>query len=113
MLFRSVKDAEGGFEYTYNDRDQVIKISSPVGNVSYDYDEAGNLIWIKDANGNKTHLEYDENYNLIKVIDAENKETRYEYNNFYGLTRILLPNGSSREIIYDSLNRPIQELIGK
>ena len=109
----SVGDAEGGFEYTYNERDQVIKIASPVGNVSYDYDEVGNLIWIKDANGHKTHLEYDENYNLIKVIDAEGGVTRYEYNNFHGLARVILPNGSSKEIIYDSLNRPTQEVIGE
>lgn len=109
----SVGDAEGGFEYAYNERDQVVKILSPVGNVSYDYDEVGNLIWIKDANGNETHLEHDENYNLVKVIDAEGGITRYEYNNFHALVRIILPNGSSKEIIYDSLNHPIQEIIGK
>lgn len=109
----SIGDIEGGFEYVYNERDQVTKISSPVGNVRYEYDEVGNLIGTKDANGNKTHLEYDENYNLVKVIDAEGGVTYYEYNDFHGLARIILPNGSSKKIIYDSLNRPTQEIIGE
>lgn len=109
----SIEDIDGGFTYSYNERDQIVKISSPVGNVGYDFDEVGNLIWIKDANGNKTHLEYDENYNLVKIIDAEGGTTHYEYNDFHRLTRIVLPNGSSREIIYDSLNRPVQEVVGR
>lgn len=106
-------DSKGGFEYDYNERDQVIKMSSPVACMSYNYDEVGNLIRIKDGNGNETHLEYDENYNLIAVIDAEGGITRYGYNNFHCLTQIILPNGSSKTIVYDDLNRPIQELIGK
>ncbi len=108
----SIDDTEGRFEYTYNERDQVIEISSPVGHVSYNYDEVGNLIWIKDANGYETILEYDENYNLTKIIDAEGGVTHYRYNNAHGLAQIILPNGSSKKILYDALNRPIQEVIG-
>ena len=47
------------------------------------------------------------------VIDAEGGITRYEYNDFHCLKQIILPNGSSKTIVYDELNRPIQEIIGK
>jgi len=108
-----VEDGEGGFEYDYDERNRVVKISSPVGHVEYDYDEVGHLSRTQDANGNETVLEYDDHYNLSKVIDGEGGVTWYEYNDFHSLTRITLPNGSIREIIYDSFNRPQQEVIGK
>lgn len=110
---KTCADLDGGFEYEYNERDQVIKVSSPVSYMIYEYDEVGNIIRIKDGNGNDTHLEYDENYDLIAILDAEGGITRYKYNDFHCLTQINLPNGSLREIIYDDLNRPIKEIIGK
>ncbi len=110
---KTCRDSDGGFEYDYNERDQVIKVSSPVGYVSYEYDEVGNLIRMKDGNGNETCLDYDENYNLIAVIDAEGGVTRYGYNNLHCLTHMILPNGSLKEIMYDNLNRPIREIIGR
>ncbi|HSX04128.1 MAG TPA: RHS repeat-associated core domain-containing protein [Rhabdochlamydiaceae bacterium] len=84
------------------EKTQIVEVSSSVGSSSYEYDEVGNLIRIKDGNGNETHLNYDENYHLIGVIDAEGGVTRYSYNNSHDLTHILLPNGSLKEI--DNLN---------
>lgn len=110
---KTCSDSEGGFEYSYNERDQVIKVSSPVGCMSYDYDEVGNVVRIQDGNGNATYLEYDEDYNLVSVIDAEGGVTRYKYNDFHCLTQIALPNGSFKAVVYDELNHPIQEIIGK
>jgi YD repeat-containing protein len=110
---KTCRDLDGGFEYDYNERDQVVKVLSPAGCVGYEYDEVGNLIKIKDGNGNETCLEYDENYNLTAVIDAEGGVTRYGYNNLHCLTYMLFPNGFLKEITYDNQNRPVREIIGR
>ena len=99
--------------YTYQDGLLFICPECATEWTGESHEKIVDVVIVKDANGNKTHLEYDENYNLVKIIDAEGGTTHYEYNDFHCLTRIVLPNGSSREIIYDSLNRPVQEMVGR
>ncbi|UCD80392.1 MAG: cadherin-like domain-containing protein [Desulfobacterales bacterium] len=95
--------------YDYDGADRVILITTAAGSVAFDYDQNGNIKRVTDGRKNETHYDYDENNNLIRVVDAELGQTLYEYdlvNNL--LTKITLPNGSTKEIEYDDLNRPIR-----
>ncbi len=48
----------------------------------YEYDQAGNLVWLTDANQNTTH---------------------YEYNSLFGPTRITYPDGTAEQFTYDEM----------
>lgn len=77
------------------------------GEISYSYDQKGNVLSKTDPFGLTSNFVYDENDHLIEVIDAMGNRSFYEYNSFGNLIKIILPNGSVREIQYDEFERPI------
>ena len=99
-----------GFEYFYNDRDQLVKLSGPDGTIEYDYDELNNLSSIKDACGGITYYSYNLYADLIKIIDPMGGVTKYEYDHHRNLKQINLPNGSLRAVEYDAANRPTADI---
>jgi YD repeat-containing protein len=103
----AISEAGRTLNYTYNERDQITSISSSSGTTRYSHDRLENILSITDALEKTTHFTYDEHHHLCQVTDALGSVTLYEYSPQGNLTKICLPNGSSREIAYDTFQRPI------
>ena len=81
----------------------------------YEYDENGNLVSIKDQNGNTNVFNYDENNQLIKATNVLGKDFKYEYDN-NKTDRVLSTissSGISNRVIYDKNGNPIITKISK
>lgn len=81
----------------------------------YEYDDKGNLISIKNQNQEKNELKYDDNNQLINAVTSEGKKYYLEYDNEKPdkLLNVMLSNGISNEIKYDSLGNPKATIISK
>jgi RHS repeat-associated protein len=100
-LSRIWDSSNGSFEYRYDDRDRLVRVSSPEGEITYVYDDVGGQNLVQDACGGATTYSFDAFGNILKIQDPTGGETRYEYGEEHVLKRINLPNGSIREIGYD------------
>jgi RHS repeat-associated protein len=91
------------------------------------YDEAGNITWVKDGNGNRTSYNYDKLNRRVEIIDANNiltqstkydgfgnvksvkdsghNETKYDYDLINRQTKMTDPHGKSVIYHYDGLSR--------
>lgn len=94
-------------KYTYEIVDGNSWISSIAGNccgfnLSYDYDEHGNMIRMKDANGNIYTYTYDERGNLLTATDPIGGVTKYTYNSKNLIETARDPEGNIFAMTYDA-----------
>jgi len=108
---QKVTNAAGeSITYGYDNADRVTSITTSAGVVQYAYDKNGNVSTAYDGKNYPTAYEYNINNKVTKVTDAEGGITGYLYDSTNTrLAGVTLPNGTSKNIEYDSLNRPIRE----
>lgn len=123
----AVTDAEGReTRYVFNNKRQVVDIISPsVDNgsgqgpqnftESFGYDALGNLIFLKDRNGNQTELTYDRNSLIRRETRADGHISEIAYDADGLQIRIVagvqLPSGEQQvtEFVYDEEGQLILE----
>ncbi|MCB1115753.1 MAG: hypothetical protein KDK71_04710 [Chlamydiia bacterium] len=90
--------------YNYDQRDRINRITTQGKNAYFSYDESNNLTSITDPQNRTTYFTYDESEKLIQTRDPASQSTQFEYTP-QGLSLINLPNGTTREILYDTKGR--------
>ena len=80
-----------------------------VRNITYDYDENGNIIQQKKLDNSINTFKYDTNNQLINTINPQGKMISYEYDNIVKdrLIRCVTEEGISNEIEYDESGNPV------
>jgi YD repeat-containing protein len=81
--------------FEYDDNDNLIKITDPLGHSTtppWDYDALDRLISSTDLNGGQTVYSYDANDRLETVTDPEKLQTTYGYDGLGNQTRISSPD---------------------
>ena len=79
--------------------------------MTYSYDDFGNLISETDPLGNVTEHVYDRFGNVIEDIDPNDNGTAYEYDVLGECTAVIYPNGLRIERIYDYCGNVTKESI--
>lgn len=98
--------------YGYDENDQVVSLTTPRAQVSFSYDNNGNLASTTDGRGSLTSYFYNDDSQLVRVLDAMGGNTYYDYNASGYLTTTTLPSGETQQIQYDQLNRAVFESAG-
>ncbi len=109
-----VIDSRGTTVYTYNSHDSVTAISSPEGEIHYEYDEITDLLTRTYTANTDTAYTYDILGRISKV--TANKRcgmtvsgtTSYEYTKLGMLSSVTRPDGTKESYEYDDLNRLIK-----
>jgi RHS repeat-associated protein len=102
---------------SYDDRGRVTGIDYPdtTGDVTYDYDDNGNLTLSRRIGGGEWTYDHNDNNQLEHetfAIDGRTYVTRYEYNTNGYLLRQITPDARRIELAPDGFGRPTQALIG-
>ena len=102
----SMSDASGTTNYTYDDRDRLLKKASSLGTISYSYDADGRQLSITSSNpgGASASYGYDTLSRLSSVTDVSGV-TSYNYDAVGNLTGYTYPNGTATTYSYNTLNR--------
>ena len=118
---------DGSAEYIdYDAAGRVIKVTKGARSASYEYDQGGRLVGLRDNTygyrrfsydaagqlirtidglGNRTHMKYDAAGNIAQVMDSTGQITRYEYDALNRLTRTINAAGNVFEYGYDAAGR--------
>uniref|UniRef100_UPI00117788EC DUF6531 domain-containing protein n=1 Tax=Crenothrix polyspora TaxID=360316 RepID=UPI00117788EC len=89
--------------YGYDDNDNLVGITDPVGNkTQLSYDALNRLISSIDAAGAVTKTAYDTNDNLQSVTDPLNHQTQYGYDGLGNPLSVKSPDTGLSKITYDS-----------
>lgn len=93
-----------GFRSTFvwDPEDQLLSSSTPTGIVTNAYDNAGNLIRVRDPKGLTTTQEFDAHHNLTRIEQAGRtadtaRVTTFEYDNAGFLTSTEAPSGRTTD----------------
>ncbi|MBC7934799.1 MAG: RHS repeat protein, partial [Rhizobacter sp.] len=95
-------------KYTYDKNDQLYWIKNIKGNCcglneSYDYDEYGNRVKMKDANGQEYTYTYDGNGNMLTATDPLGQVSTYTYtSDFNKIKTYKDPKGYLYTLSYDA-----------
>lgn len=115
-LPRQIIDADGNtlVSMEYNAVGRQTKLIDIDGGITdYIYNAFDELVYQKDALGNETIIEYDRLGRVVSKDNSSEGETNYEYvtsgNGLSKLKKVSSPNGSSRELEYDSQGRVSKE----
>ncbi len=101
----SMQDVTGKSQTEYDVLGRITKETNGSGKeVTYSYDDAGNIAEIGYPDGTKISYEYDLNDNLIKVTDRNGKETNYGYDSLNRITEVVRENGTKSTVFYDAGN---------
>ena len=96
----------------YDIMGRVIKeeVNSGAGLVTRttEYDEMGNLSVVTDPNGGQVSYGYDDRGNVVSVVNELGQETVYQYDAFGNITQMTTPGGSQTTYEYDSLGRNVK-----
>lgn len=89
--------------YGYDDNDNLVGITDPLGNkTQLSYDALNRLISSIDAAGAVTKTAYDVNDNLQSVTDPLNHQTQYGYDGLGNPLSVKSPDTGLSKITYDS-----------
>jgi RHS repeat-associated protein len=112
-----MQDASGTTNYTYDNRDRLIRKVTPEGTLSYTYDGASNVLTIVSSNVNGASLSYayDADDRLSSVTDnrlaaqgAASTTTTYNYDPVGNVANYTYPNAVQTSHSYDTLDRITQ-----
>ncbi len=112
-------DASGETTYAYDLRNRLASKQTPFGNLSYTYDESGNLLTTHSSNAHGASVDY--NYDALNRLDRVKDNnmaalngglTSYSYDNVGNLQSYLYPNGVRTVYDYNSLNRLTTMTVG-
>ena len=104
----SMVDPTGTTTYTYTNRDQVLKKTTPQGALSYAYDLSGNVASVLSSNTNGTSVGYswDADNRLSSVTDNRTSGvTNYTYDQTSQLSTMQYPNTVKHAYGYDTRDR--------
>jgi RHS repeat-associated protein len=114
---RTMSDASGTTNYSYDIRDRLTSKQTPQGTLAYTYDLAGGLKSMDSSNvdGVSVNYEYDDEYRLTKVKDNRTgaTPTAYTYDQVGNLESTTRSNGVRSDFTYNSVNRLINLVNGK
>jgi YD repeat-containing protein len=79
---------------------------------SYNYDEVGNIDYVRDVQGNYIDFDYDSIGRLASLIDPDLGELGYYYDGEGNLVEKEDANGNVLNLYYDELNRVIEKTDG-
>ena len=92
--------------YEYDQGGRLVGLrDNTYGYRRFSYDAAGQLIRTIDGLGNRTHMKYDAAGNIAQVMDSTGQITRYEYDALNRLTRTINAAGIAFEYGYDAAGR--------
>lgn len=97
--------------YVYNEKGWLSKFAGACcgNNMTFKYDNNGNLIQRTDANGNSWKYNYDNRGNNISITDPLNNVTSISYTtDFNQVAGLVDANGNAYSINYDASGNPIR-----
>ncbi len=104
----TMTDASGVTSYTYTNRDRVAVKSTPQGALSYTYDTADHVISTMSSNPNGTNVSYDyDDAGQLKTVsdNLNGAVTNYVFDATGQLSSVQYPNGVSHAYGYDNRDR--------
>ncbi len=90
-----------------DDRSQYVLVGS------YQYDETGNIIEVKDAYNHVVKRSYDAFNQLISETNANGYTTKYAYDKVGNIAKVQDPKERVVEYLYDGNNNQIKKIINK
>ncbi len=109
MLAKSVNPLNEGVFLKYDSDYNLTSVIDPTGrSYNYTYNDKGNLVHISDPLGNGTRLGYLGTFNrLTTLVDANGNFTQYDYDGSGNLESITYNDDSVESWIYDEKGNPI------
>jgi RHS repeat-associated protein len=100
--------------YGYDKQNRRIFVQNPpiaagTGYITFSYDTAGRLAWLKDADSNTTTYSYDNADRIRYSQDSNLHYTTYAFDNANRLQSIVDRNNNTRSFSYDNANRLLSE----
>jgi RHS repeat-associated protein len=103
-----ILDQEGAFVFDYDAVGQLVALRDREGNtVRATYDTAGNVVQLVDGGGNAWTFAYDKMSRLTRAVDPLNQATSLRYDRAGNLVGSTNPTGETTTIAYDQNHRPI------
>lgn len=91
--------------FSYDQRDNLVRMQDSLGTTIYTYDAANRLISIRDPHGFVVSYQYDEAGNLILLTYPGNKTVSYTYDELNRLQAVTNWLGRTATYTYDNANR--------
>ncbi len=114
---RSMSDASGTTNYTYDLRDRLLTKQTPQGTLTYGYDPTGGLVSMRSSNADGVSVDYayDDASRLEKVTDNRlgATTTAYTYDAVGNLKSDVRTNGVRADYTYNPLNRLTGLTVGR
>ena len=96
-------------EIVYDEANRIKEQKLPTGeNITYTYDNNGNVLKIESNSGRNYTYEYDKLNNITKIIDALGNEQSISYDAAQDIKEITDVNGEITKYTYDSMGRVAQ-----
>ncbi len=94
--------------YTYNDADQVLTTTDPLGHVTtFGYDNAGNQTTVTDANSRVTTTAYDDANRVVSITDPRNATTTMGYDPDGNIVERVSQTGDKTTYTFDDAGRMV------
>lgn len=104
VFIQKEEKIEGSLNLCYDNKNRLEKASRANANSSYEYDEAGNILFEKHQIASREYTiqrEYDSHNRLLSVTEGKNKNTRYRYDNNGKILQVIKPDGVAIDYVYN------------
>ncbi len=105
---KTMVDATGTSNWTYNGRGQVSQFASPQGTMNFTYDSQGRRITMQEVGVGTTTYTYNSQGLLGSLLDAQGKTTSLLYDSVGRISRRTHSNGAYSTYAYDNRGRLTQ-----
>jgi len=96
------------YEYDAAGRVTAVVLQNGTSQITYTYDEFGNLAKLGYPDGTGVTYTYDELDQMTSITDRQGKVTTYEYDRMGNLVKVKRPNNTSSELNYDAMGNVTQ-----